>query len=565
MRRLSRAEVFLGAVILVAVTATAFGATVRAPTTEDPQTGGPGNLNTTIAFEEVAAESGFTYEAATGGKGAAAMISDVGVYAADVNRDGWTDLLVTGGERPVLFENTGGKFKRAGALPRLNRSVRSALFVDYDADGWEDLLLLSDGRRPLLLANDDGSFERATAGFERSLSVPVGATTADYNHDGCPDVYVIQNGQWSRRAPMGMVNESVPLDADNGRPNVLYAGTCSGFQRANASGIRGTRWSLATSFVDLTGDGWPDIHVANDFNRDILYVNQRDGTFDRVVLPARTDRNGMSSEVADVTGDGRLDVFTGNIYYPQMIKDIAPEGQAVRADGNTLLVNRGNGTFVDRAEGLGVRRGGWAWAAVLADFDNDMDQDLFHTTKRMRFRERLPLIPLSEGEVDRLLTEYPAYQYPLVRERTDEGYVVRRADDAGFEITDGRGVARLDFDRDGDIDLAVANAEGTFKLYRNEGQTGSSLQVVLRGSNQTLPLGATVTVTAGTETQVRRYHASTDFLSQDSRVLHFGTGTHEAVDVTVEWPDGTTDTLRGVRTGQFLVLTPEGRVSVGER
>lgn len=91
--------------------------------------------------------------------------------------------------------------------------------------------------------------------------------------------------------------------SSHGNPNLLFDGDCNSFEQVENAGIEGTRWSLATSFVDLTGDGYLDIHVGNDFNTDVLYVNQHDGTFRRVEIPA-TDRHAMASEVADVTGDG---------------------------------------------------------------------------------------------------------------------------------------------------------------------------------------------------------------------------------------------------------------------
>jgi hypothetical protein len=246
-----------------------------------------------LSFAHAGAETGIDYSASSNGTNRRKMLTDVGVYAADVDGDGWTDVLATGGEQPMLFTNENGSFERApDALPPLNRSVRSAVFLDYDGDGARDLLILADDSPPLLLANDgQGTFRRVDAGFEEELAVPIGATVADFDGDGCIDLFVIQNGRWNDHAPAGMSERNVPPSADDGLENVLYRGTCDGFERAEDTGIEGTRWSLATSAVDLDGDGRLDIHVANDFNHDVVYRNRGNLSFEKVVLGNETDRS----------------------------------------------------------------------------------------------------------------------------------------------------------------------------------------------------------------------------------------------------------------------------------
>jgi len=345
-----------------------------------------------FGVEEIGESAGFDYRVVQYegvGRGG-------GVYVGDYDSDGWPDVLAVGGTpeaggegRPALYENTGGAFERSGALPDgLGRQTVAALFFDYDDDGREDLLLLRLRAEPLLLENEGGSFVRREGAFDAALTEPTGAAAADYDGDGCLDVFVVQNGDWTERTPVAHSDPGRDVTDDNGEPNYLFRGSCGeGFERVTDTGIEGTRWSLATSFVDLTGDGRPDVHVANDYNNDYVYVNEGDGTFAAVALGARTNRNGMSSEVLDVNGDGRLDLFVTNIYVDVAnvssgpIRNYLRYRLGKRADGgNNLLVNRGNGTFVDRAAAYGVRKGGWGWAAVATDFDNDGDQDLFHTT-----------------------------------------------------------------------------------------------------------------------------------------------------------------------------------------
>jgi len=513
-------------------------------------------------FRFAAVDGGLDYSYVSESSGMMQVMTNAGLYAGDYDTDGWPDLLAIGGERPVLFENRDGSFVRSGALPDLERSYRSATFVDYDVDGDPDLVLLADGARPLVLENVGDRFERRGR-FGPRLSTPFGAAAHDYDRDGCPDLFVYQYGDWTEDEPVARSNYSVSLDRDNGHANVLYRGDCSGFEPApGRTGIDGRGWSLAGSFVDLNDDGRPDVHVANDFNHDVVYLNRGDGRFERVILPERTNRNGMSSEVADVTGDGKLDVFVTNIYYPEWAAARINPATKLKARGNNLVANLGNGTFVMRGEQYDVTVGGWGWAAVIADFDNDGAEDLFHTTRHMTFDNRDMLF--SDEQIDRLRRN-DFYSYPAVWERADLTSFRRvDAERSGFESANGRGVARLDYDRDGDADLAVAAPDG-YRLYENRMDRGNAIQVRVLGRNgsTTAAYGASVTVAAGDRTQTRRVHARTDFFSQDSRLVHVGVGNRTRVDVRVRWPDGTERVVEAVRVGQRLVVGPDGSETTG--
>lgn len=492
------------------------------------------------------------------------MISNAGVFAADYNTDGWTDVLAVGGKRPVLFENANGTFEQSGALPPIEGTVDAALWIDYNVDGRPDLVVLREESPPLLLENVEESFEKRSSVFEESLSHPYGATTADYDRDGCPDLFVYQNGNWSGGLPTGFENYSAPLNDDNGHQNVLYEGTCSGFTRVESSAIRGERWTLAATFVDFNGDGRPDIHTANDFNQDIVYLNRGNGTFRQHPLGETTNRNGMASEVADVSRNGRLDVFVSNIYYPEWAAERINPNIVSKSRGNTMIVNQGDGAFTDQTEDYGVAKGGWGWAAVVADFDNDGYQDLFHATQHMTFENRR--LVFQPEEIDRL-QENTYYSFPAVWKRIDGDSAFARhrnrlfsrvdPEEAGFTPADGHGVASLDYDNDGDVDLVVATTD-EYRVYENRVNRTSAVQVRVLGEDgsQTAAHGATVTVVAGNQT--RRVQSRTDFLSQDSRLIHVGVGNRTRVDVRVVWPDGTERVFEGVPANRRITVTPSG-------
>jgi hypothetical protein len=508
-------------------------------------------------FREVSTAAGFEYAYRSTFRANQAMISNAGVFAADYDGDGWTDVLAIGGDRPVLFENQAGEFRRSGALPDVDGTVRSGLFFDADGDGDPELLLLVNDRPPVLLDWRDGRYVVVDAGFEHSLAEPVGATTADFDGDGCLDLFVVQYGNWSAEYPAGSDDYEAPFDDDTGNPNQLYDGNCSTFTRSTDAGTRGARWSLATSAADIDNDGDMDIHVANDFNYDVVYRNRGDGTFERVRLGERTNRNGMSSELADVNGDGRLDFFVTNIYYPDYVATELNDVLTVKAEGNNLLVNRGNATFDERADELGVYVGGWGWAAALTDFDNDGDQDLFHATRELDWdsRSRLP------RDVRAYASDLAYYSRPVVWAYHDGNFTSVSGSAAGFEAANGRGVARLDYDRDGSMDLLVATTD-SYRLYRNVGSTGNALQVRVRDDSGGRAVGARVYLrTGGAATQWRSVRGFTDFLSRDSGIVHFGTRDIDTVALRVVWPDGTERFLEGVGTGQRITVRPSGIVT----
>jgi hypothetical protein len=520
---------------------------------ETAETGSDRSDGPPFSFERV--DVGFNYTYAQTGTGNNVLVSRAGVYVSDYNRDSWPDVLLVGGERPVLYENHRGSFERSDALPALNRTARAALFVDYNNDGRDDLVLLTAGRAPLLLRNTGGTFERVGV-FGDPLAMPSGATTADFDGDGCLDVFVYQYANWGDRLPRGRTNYSAPLNNDNGNPDRLYWGTCDGFRPANETelGIRGSRWTLAASALDLTGNGRPDIHTTNDYNHDVVYVNTNSG-FEQRALGEVTNRNGMSSEVLDVNGDAAPDLFATNVWFPAWAEGKFGGALSFKANGNNLLVNE-DGEFVDRASDYGLTRGGWGWAAVAGDFDNDGDEDLLHTTRHLTFQLRDT--QFTDAQLRRLRS-HDFYRYPAVWERDGTSFERVPGWRAGLTVPNGRGAARLDYDRDGHLDLLVASPSAGYRLYEDRGGDNRAVQVRVLDRNGTLAYGATVRVTSNgsSGSQWRVVHAGTDFHAQDQRLVHVGIGSAQTVTLRVRWPDGT-ERVVDVGAGRRITVRPSG-------
>jgi hypothetical protein len=514
----------------------------------DPDYGPP-------SFTERAADLGFEYEYTNDGqnRNMKSLVSNAGVYASDVDGDGRTDLLALGGEGPVLFWNTGEGFERTSALPTVEGEIGCALFLDCDNDGRDELLLFRLRDTPVFLDNKGGEFVVRDAGFEEPLTNPVGASAADSDGDGSLDVFVVQNGDWGETRPRRMSAPGSSPDPDNGNPNVLYRGDGDAFERVTDAGLDTTRWSLATAFVDLTGNGHPDIYVANDYNYDVLYANAGDGTFEPREIES-SNRNAMSAAVADVTGDGHLDVFVTNIHMDPVVED-ALNFIPARSEGNNLFINDGEGHLTGKASEYGLRGGGWGWAATISDFTNDGAASVFHTTTPLGAEYT---IQEETGQsLEAIYEEYPYLVYPMFFDRQGEGFTALHPPDIGLKQGDGRGVVALDTSNDGRLDLVVADVDEPYRLYENRSEGGNWLAVDVEPAPEQTAIGTGVTVSGATD-QYQVVAANADFLSQEPRRLHFGVGPRESVAVTVDFPDGRTHEFADVATNRHVVVTPDG-------
>ena len=496
-----------------------------------------------------------------------AIISNAGVYAADFDRDGWTDLLFVGGREPELHRNDGGEFIKSDELPSVDGSIRAAHWFDANGSGYPDLLLLGDDMAPLLCWNERGTFRADEDAFDVELDVPMGATSADYTGNGDLDLFIFQNGDWEKGLPDGTPRYDADLNDDNGNPDYLFRNDGGTFELVDDAGIEGTRWTLAASFIDLTGDGTPDIHAGNDFNYDVIYLNQGDGTFEQHVLPEETNRHAMSSEVADLTNNGRPDVFVTNIYYPDWAVSELMPGREVHAGGNNVITSRGDGEFALEERSLGLYEGGWGWDAVVDDFTNSGYPDVIHTTRVMTFSEFDAR--LSPEEIQRLrVNDYYSLPVVWVQEAPGE-YAKRDPQEVGFIEMDSRGIVSLDHDRDGSLDVVISTIDdltgftGEYRLFENTADVGNAVQFEVLGADGSLSgaIGAEVTVHHEDHDTTLWIHDRQGFLAQKPHVRHVGIGDAAGVDVTITWPDGAEATV-DLDANTLSTITPDGLTEV---
>ena len=540
--------------------------TVEEFTPPDPETM-PGVLdaehNEFAGFEDVAVEAGLEYEVVD--HGIPLVVDNSGAYVVDFTNDGYEDLLLIGGEKPTLFENIGGEYVPAQEFDHPHAMV--AHFFDYNNNGYQDLAIADFGGSLVLYENVGGEFvERPDAFPSVSLSYPTTMTAADVTDNGCLDVYV---GNWAgpfSQQPMSLEEfatvaahhpEARP-STETGGANALYAGDCESFEEiAEDAGVAGSEYTLAVSAADVTGNGHVDLHVGNDFTADHLYENRGGGDFEKIDMGPASDRNAMSSAVADLTGDHRLDIFVTNVYFhdPPPGTDLVQVVNVPLPYGNNLFANQGGGEFVDVAPDHGLHAGSWGWSATVADYTNDGHLDVIHASMYVN-----PTIVADQPETFRTLQAWKG---------TGTSWEKVDGVELGFSNHNLRGVVRIDYQNDGVLDLvavdnpstpAVSGTErggNSTHLYENTLDSEDSLQLWIRNDHG-IDRNAGVYVETDERTIYREANSRGDLLSQDSRLIHVGTKNEVVERVIVQWPDGTENIYDDLSSGNRYILTPDG-------
>ncbi len=319
----------------------------------------------------------------------------------DFDRDGWLDFAIgsTDGRAFLLRSIEGRRFENVAEAFGVTAAAQSpqhldvhALvgFIDYDNDGWPDLL---SGNR--LYHNESGKrFTDVTAGSGLSFDrVPFGIAVADYDLDGRLDLYIVYQKGFEAR-PAG--KRPWVGDVEAGTENHLWHNEGGGkfknvTAETRAGGGRHQNFAAATFFFD--DDRYPDLYLAHDFGPNVLLRNRGDGSFEDVTLATGTGDYSTSMGVAtgDLDNDGSNEIYVGNMYSKQgrrVVAHIAPEDyppgiydMIVGAlAGNRLYRRSATGERYDELSSeMGVNAVGWAYAPSMVDLNGDGWLDLFAT------------------------------------------------------------------------------------------------------------------------------------------------------------------------------------------
>lgn len=526
-----------------------------------------------VVFADVAEAAGVTVQNVSGKRDKTMIIEAKGggIGLLDYDGDGDLDLYVINGSTfeprasgPApsnrLYRNDGGwvftDVTVAAGVGDTTWSMGCAA-ADYDNDGDQDLLVTNYGVNRFYRNNGDGTFADATreVGLGQASRWSTGAAFGDWDNDGDLDLYVANYVRFDPVARPGRMPYQLwkglkifhGPNAYEGEVNELYRNDGDGTftevtQRHPALAAARLR-SFQCIFADFDDDGDADLYVANDTDPNLLYRNDGVGGFTDISFASGSSYSddgatqaGMGVAWGDCDGDGDFDLFVTHF----------------SEDYNTLYRNGGHGLFTDAsydANTAEVSMPWVSWGTGFHDFDNDADVDLF----------------VANGHV-----------YPII-DNYDVGttYAQRNAvlwNDGGCRFTEAdeppgsdlgvrrvsRGAAFGDIDNDGDVDVAVLNADDRPSLLRNDGGNGGHwLQVTTVGTTSNRDgIGARIRVTAAGRTQVRDVMGSYSFLSCSETRAHFGLGEASgAAVVEIHWPAGGVQRFEDVAADQWLVVS----------
>ena len=553
---------------------------------------------------DISEVSGLAFEHAVGPLGTYFMPESVGTGAAcfDYDGDGNLDFFfVQSARTPGTSPET---TLDASFQSRLYRQISPGVFEDQtefaglqgggygcgcavgdiDNDGDQDLYVTKYAQDSLYLNNADGTFTEVTdsCGIQEQ-EWGTCAAFFDFNRDGLLDLFVVnytadptyqhsiacgfREGLASYCGPHKFQptidrlyrNDGVQTDAQ-GRKTVQFTDV------TETAGIGGVKtFGFGVVCADFTGDGWPDIFVANDGAANRLWINHQNGTFTEEAIQRGCAMNkeggaeaGMGVAFGDVNRDGMLDLVVTHLSGEKATLYLATEPgyfeDASATSGTTAATKRHTG-----------------WGAGLIDFNHDGYLDLPVTNGLViPCHSRFPPHGEDQFQVRHDRIDDPAAYW---RDYADQNLLLMGQPDATFRdatheggdfcaaVASGRALVHGDIDNDGDIDLLITNCGGKGRLYRNDfPKRGSWLMIRAidprwkRDANL-----AEITLHANGREFFGIVNPASSFLASNDFRVHFGLGECEQYDrITIKWPDGpvesATETFAGGPTNRTITL-----------
>ncbi len=484
-----------------------------------------------------------------------------GVCWIDYNNDGWLSLFVVnsyadadmpnwesngGLPRSALFENVHGKFVDVSKSSHAGIQVKGTgcVAADLNGDGYTDLVVTTATGVDILWNNGNGTFS------ESALAAPYGwysgAAVADLNGDGRPDIFVA--GYTNMDDPITNSIAGFPTNYEgvrdllflnegkgrNGRARFKEVGVEAGLESSHF------RHGLGAIFTDLTGNGRMDLYVANDADPNDLYINEPGGPLGFHFVEAAkafgidNHNAGMGVAETDWNGDGRPDLFITN-----------SRGQPHAAFQSEVLKS-GETTYVPESARFAKaldRKATVGWGDSFVDFANSGNPDLIIANGA------IPVLNLkSDTEPIQVLQGLGGGRF------TNASGIV---DQKGLPKIIGRGVAAADFANDGRMAVAINTIGGPLVLLEDTGPVGHWLEVSLKGFQP----GATLTATLPNgRSLVQELHAGSSYLSSEDPRAHFGLGRETKVSrLIIRWPDGQVSQLANIAADRIITVAPPSR------
>jgi enediyne biosynthesis protein E4 len=537
-----------------------------------------------VVFQDVtkaAGLSGWTHVMGAADKRLIIDTNGSGVGLIDYDNDGWLDIYLVNGStfdamdgkmtppHAALFHNNhDGTFTDVAAKAGVtnDRWGFGVAIGDYDNDGWPDIYVTNWGKNRLYHNNHDGTFTDVAEKAGVTLgNWSGGATWGDYDGDGRLDLFVSgyvhfdrNNLPYEKTKATGYSycefrGEPVMCGPRNldGEPDHLFHNNGDGTftdvsEKAGVSDNVNRYYGLTPVFVDINGDGKPDLLVANDSTLSYLYLNRGDGTFEDASYGSGFGLNEDGREVAamgiavgDYMNNGLLDFA---------ISDFSSESKL-------LFRDEGGANYSEVAMFSGIGKISipfLSWGTGFLDYDNDGWLDLMFINGH--------IYPAA----DRLDWGTSYAQRPLLFHNLRDGKfeVVPAVNGTGLAVvTSGRGAAFGDLFNDGKIDVVISPIDGPPVLLRNvnpDHHHWVELKLVGGPRSPRDAVGATVFLTANGIRQRQDVISGGSYVSTNDPRLHFGLGdATDAGTAEIHWPSGTKETVKLPAVDRIYTLTED--------
>jgi hypothetical protein len=534
-----------------------------------------------------------------------------GVALGDINNDGLLDIYFTANQLPNrLYLNKGGlKFEdiseKAGITGTKPWSTGVSM-VDINSDGFLDIYVCNSGdlngsnkQNELFINNGNNTFSEKAAEYnldDKGFSTH--ASFFDYDKDGDLDVYILNNS-YQAIGSFDLRRNERPKRDELGGDKLMRNDNGKFVDISQEAGIYGSviGFGLGVTIGDINNDSWEDIYISNDFfERDYLYINNQDGTFNEQLENQIMATSGasMGADMADINNDGYNDIFVtdmlpseyGRLKTVTTFEDWNKYQLKVNNDyhhqftRNTFQLNNTNGTFSEVGRLSGIEASDWSWGALFFDMDNDGLKDLFIANgiyRDITNQDYLQYISNEEilksitvnNQVDyaKLIEIIPSnkiknHAYKNNGNLNFERYDVSGLEDASFS----NGSAYGDLDNDGDLDLVVNNLNMKCFVYKNnsiEIDNTKYLKFILKGEKKnTNAIGTKVSIIPDNFTienqPARGFQSSVDMRP------NFALKNNDPVDVKVIWPSGKQTELKDVKGNQIITLHEKDGISKEE-
>ncbi|HEY5970142.1 MAG TPA: VCBS repeat-containing protein, partial [Chitinophagaceae bacterium] len=527
-----------------------------------------------------------------------------GVATGDINNDGLPDIFLTAnlGDSKLYLNKGNFHFEdiTVSSGIKSRKGWRTGVTMsDVNGDGWLDIYICNSGdikgddkENELYINQHNNTFKEQAkelglndAGFTTHISF------FDYDLDGDLDAYILNNSfvdvykfdldsARKIRDPLG----HKLMRNDNGHFSDVS-------EQAGISSIK-IAYGLGVSVSDLNGDMYPDIYISNDFyERDYLYINQGNGKFKDELAErmSHISSSSMGADVADLDNDGKMDLITTDMLPEDeyrlktmnRFEEYHVESMKYRSSfhfqypQNSLHLNNGNGQFSEIGWYAGVSATDWSWGALIFDFDNDGNKDIFISNgiyrdiTDMDFSEFLA----DKSEVKKIVSKKGRFDFrdflPYISSTklsnyayvNQPGLIFKNESDAlGLaEPSFSNGVAYADLDNDGDFDLVVNNINDPCFIYRNEANKKTNnhfLKVSFKGTAiNPFGVGAWLNLYVKGKKQVLQNYPVRSFQSCVDPKLIFGMGQNTHADsLEIIWPDLTRQVIYDLAADKEIVL-----------